>query len=147
MHEDRLPNPIWVSTPSALKRLANDLGRHPMVAVDTESNGLHAYQEQVCLLQFSTGQTDYLVDPLSLQDLSGLGSFFANPAVEKVFHAAEYDILCLKRDFGFRFAGLFDTIRRAHPETQGAGAREYPGGRFGLDLDKRYQRSNWGRNR
>jgi ribonuclease D len=146
MREDRLPDPIWVNTPAALKRMAADLGRYPMVAVDTESNGLHAYQEQVCLLQFSTGETDYLVDPLSLQDLSSLGPLFANPAVEKVFHAAEYDILCLKRDFGFRFVSLFDTMQAARI----LGRKEMGLGNilaveFGLDLDKRYQRSNWGR--
>ena len=55
--------------------MAQDLLTCPQVAVDTESNGLYAYQEQVCLIQFSTGETDYLVDPLALYDLSPLGPF------------------------------------------------------------------------
>ena len=33
----------------------------------------------------------------------------ADPAVTKVFHDGEYDVLILKRDYGFSFAGLFDT--------------------------------------
>ena len=34
----------------------------------------------------------------------------ADPQIEKVFHAAENDILMLKRDFGFSFANIFDTM-------------------------------------
>jgi len=36
----------------------------------------------------------------------------ADPKIEKVFHAAEYDLICLRRDYGFEFASLFDTCRR-----------------------------------
>ena len=43
-----------------------------ILAVDTESNSLYAYRERVCLIQFSTLQDDYLVDPLALDDLSAL---------------------------------------------------------------------------
>jgi ribonuclease D len=68
------------------------------------------YQEQVCLIQFSTGDTDYLVDPLALTDLTPLSPIFADPKIEKIFHAAEYDIICLKRDFGYKFANIFDTM-------------------------------------
>ena len=120
--------------------------RCPQVAVDTESNGLHAYQEQVCLIQFSTGKIDYLVDPLAMEDLSPLEPVFANPSIELIFHAAEYDILCLKRDFGFRFARLFDTMAAARilgKKDLGLGSMlEHE---FGVRLDKRYQRSNWAR--
>jgi ribonuclease D len=46
-------------------------------------------------------------------DISGLKKVFADPKVEKIFHAAEYDILCLKRDYGFEFTNLFDTMQAA----------------------------------
>ena len=34
----------------------------------------------------------------------------ASPDIITVFHAAEYDLFVLKRDCGFTFAGLFDTM-------------------------------------
>ncbi len=95
--------PVWVNRPELFKRMVGDLSRHWVIAIDTESNSLFAYREQVCLIQISTGETDYLVDPLALSDLSALAPIFADPQIEKVFHAAEYDVICLKRDFGFTF--------------------------------------------
>jgi ribonuclease D len=141
-----LPDPIFIARPAALERLARLLRREPVIAVDTESNSLYAYQEQVCLIQFSTPGYDYLVDPLALQDLSSLGPVFSDPRIEKVFHAAEYDLICLRRDFGFEFANIFDTMIAARilgREQVGLGA--ILEAEFGLTLDKRHQRANWGR--
>jgi ribonuclease D len=49
------------------------------IAVDTESNSLHAYREQVCLIQFSTPKRDYVLDPFAFEDLSRLLLLFSNP--------------------------------------------------------------------
>jgi ribonuclease D len=120
------------------------LGKQPAIAVDTESNSLHAYREQVCLIQFSTDKVDYLVDPLALQDLSSLSGLFADPSVEKVFHAAEYDLICLKRDFGFLVANLFDTrwaVRiLGYP---GDGLDRLLTEKFAVQINKKFQKANW----
>ena len=52
--KDSLPPPILVADEDNLGRLVQALVSHPVVAVDTESNSLHAYRERVCLIQFST---------------------------------------------------------------------------------------------
>lgn len=124
--------------------MLEDLLAHPIVAVDTESNSLHAYREQVCLIQFSTPESDYVVDPLALPDLSSLGEFFANPAIEKVFHAAEYDLICLKRDFEYTFNNLFDTMLASRILGRASvGLAAMLEEEFNLTLDKHYQRANW----
>jgi ribonuclease D len=110
---DSLPPPIWVNSKNLLQEMIDDIGTHTRVAVDTESNSLHAFREQVCLLQFSTPKADYIVDPLELTDLASLGPIFSDSKIEKIFHAAEYDLICLKRDFGFKFANIFDTMQAA----------------------------------
>lgn len=140
-----LPAPVLITRAEALKDLVKRLVQEPVVAVDTESNSLYAYREQVCLLQFSTLQVDYLVDPLALRDLSSLSGLFADPAILKVFHAADYDILCLKRDFDFAFANLFDTMVAARILGRPAvGLGAVLAEEFGIQLDKRHQRANWG---
>jgi ribonuclease D len=141
-----LPPPIWVSTPAALKRLVEDLRAQLRVAVDTESNSLHAYREQVCLIQISTPQKDYLIDSLALTDLNQLSPFFANPAIEKIFHAAEYDINCLHRDYGFTFDNLFDTVIAARILSHSViGLGDLLTEYFNVCVNKQYQKSNWGK--
>lgn len=140
-----LPDPIFIARPAALLRLVEELQREAIIAVDTESNSLFAYYERVCLIQFSTPSHDYLVDPLALHDLSALAPIFASPEIEKVFHAAEYDVICLKRDFQFSFSRLFDTMIAARTlghDNLGLGAILEAD--FGVHADKRHQRANWG---
>lgn len=134
-----------ITKPGGLKRLAQNLANKPIIAVDTESNSLFAYREQVCLIQFSSPETDYLVDPLALDDLSPLGPIFADPHIQKTFHAAEYDLICMKRDFGYSFSNLFDTMLAARI----LGRKEVGLGsilevEFSIQVDKRHQRANWG---
>lgn len=117
----------------------------PVVAVDTESNSLFAYFHRVCLIQVSLPEADYVVDPLAL-DASPLGRLFASAQTQKVFHAAENDILGLKRDFGFTFANVFDTMLTARIlGWRQVGLAAILAERFGVQLDKRLQRADWGR--
>ena len=117
---------------------------HSRIAVDTESNSLHAYRERVCLMQISTTKSDYLIDPLAIADLSALGPIFNNPRVEKIFHAAEYDLICLRRDFGFQFACIFDTMQAArvlgYPYV---GLDNLLAEKFQVRMDKRHQKADW----
>lgn len=146
MTPDKPAFPALIRRLPDLRRLADHLQRQPVVGVDTESNSLYAYQEQVCLIQFSTAQADYLVDPLSLDTLAPLSSLFANRQIEKIFHAAEYDLICLHRDFNFEFDNLFDTMWAARVVGREAiGLSSLLEAEFGVKADKRYQRANWGK--
>jgi len=141
-----LPPPILIRDLPELERLAAGMAGQQRIAVDTESNSLHAYRERVCLIQFSSMNSDYLVDPLAIADLSCLAPIFSDPKIEKVFHAAEYDVLCLKRDFGFKMSNLFDT--RIASRTLGrkrSGLGDILAEEFQVEINKRFQRANWGK--
>ncbi|GAB4568874.1 MAG: ribonuclease D [Anaerolineae bacterium] len=141
----RIPPATMVTTTASLRAYCDRWAAEPLLAIDTESNSLHAYEEQVCLIQLSTREADFIIDPLTIESLDPLGELLANPAIEVVFHAAEYDIMCLKRDFGFRFSNLFDTMLAARicgADKLGLGSmlEEH----FGVKVNKKYQRANWG---
>ena len=141
-----IPSPTLVSSAKQLQAMLRVLLVQPAVAVDTESNSMHAYRERVCLIQFSIPGCDYIVDPLAIQDLTVLQPLFADDGIEKVFHAAEYDMICLWRDFGCKVRGLFDTMMAARAlgwERVGLAAilRET----FSVSVSKKFQRADWGK--
>jgi ribonuclease D len=146
MRSDGLPKPTFVYTPEKLKKMIQALIKEPVIAVDTESNSLFAYRERVCLIQFSIPNRDYLVDPFALEDLSSLAPVFASQRIEKIFHAAEYDIIILHHDFEFEFSNLFDTMVAARIlGWKAVGLGSILKDQFGIQVEKKYQRANWGK--
>ncbi len=142
----KIPPALMIQTPDALNTLVSTLSEQTLIGIDTESNSLHAYRERVCLIQISTRTADFIVDPLAVPDLHALGPVLADPRIEKVFHAAEYDLMCLKRDFNFEITNLFDTMVAARI----CGYKLFGLGNLleqhvGVVPDKSHQRDNWGK--
>jgi len=135
----------FVDTPELLVACVEDVRRSARVALDTESNGFHAYFEKVCLLQLATEDADWAVDTLAL-GLGPLVPLLSDPARECVLHAAEYDVLCMKRDYGFTFARIFDT--HAAAKTLGiekVGLHNLLDDQLHVQLSIDEQRSDWGK--
>ncbi|MEN8097516.1 MAG: HRDC domain-containing protein [Chloroflexota bacterium] len=145
--------PILIQKPAQWERCFQTVRQHKRLAIDTESNGLFAYREQVCLIQISVQSsnpshniTDYVIDPLALPKLPGMADLMADKNIEKIFHAAEYDLMCLKRDFDYEFNNLFDTmvVARALGRKK-VGLAAILKDEFEVYINKRFQRANWGK--
>lgn len=135
-----------ITASTELHKLVGSLSQNSSIAVDTESNSLHAYQERVCLIQFTDKSGDTLVDPLAIEDLAPLGSVFADAKIEKIFHAAEYDLIVLYRDYGFKIENLFDTMIAARTiGRKKVGLGSLLEEEFQIRLAKKYQRADWGK--
>jgi ribonuclease D len=91
----------------------------------------------------AAGETS-VIDPLTLDSLDPLGRLLADPAVEKVFHDADYDLRLLYHEFKFSARRLFDTRIAAQllgePSIGLGGLLELY---FGIRPDKRFQRADW----
>jgi len=136
--------PTLVGDPPALAALVERLDGERLLALDTESNSFHAYKERVCVIQLSVPGADWIVDPLAT-DLGGLGRVLCDGR-ETVLHGADYDVRCLKRDFGWSLPNLFDTMVAARRlGVVGLGLSALVEARFGVRLSKAHQRSDWGR--
>jgi ribonuclease D len=136
-----------VETTAELDALARDLMREKVVAVDTEADSFYHYFDKTCLVQIATKREIFLVDPLALggpEELQPLAKLFAAPDIRKIFHAAEYDLFVLKRDCGFRFDALFDTMISAQLLGYPAvGLSALVERHFEIRLPKDEQRSDW----
>src|SRR5690606_16626514 len=114
------------------------------VALDTEAASFHRYHDRVYLLQVTAAGETSVIDPLTLSSLEPLGALLIDPAVEKVFHDADYDLRLIHHQYGFSARNLFDTRIAAQllgEPSIGLGAllERY----FGLKPDKRFQRADW----
>jgi ribonuclease D len=136
----------WVRTREELLALAGSLSDRRALALDSESDSLHHHAEKVCLVQLARGTGDAcLIDPLALGgDLSPLAPSMADPGVLKVFHGADYDVTTMKRDFGFSFAGVFDTMIAARflGFTE-IGLQAVARKELGVELTKDSQKDDW----
>jgi ribonuclease D len=135
--------PILITT-AEVEALADELRGEAILAVDLEADSMHRYRERVCLVQLSIPGRTVLIDPLAGADLAPLAGLFADPAVRKIFHAADYDLRSLYRDFRLEVRGLFDTMVSAQLlGEEKIGLADVLGKYFDVTLDKRFQRADW----
>lgn len=136
----------WIRTKPALEELARSLESCRTIGIDTESDSLYHHRDKVCLVQIATDKGEaFLVDSLAV-DLSPLGAAMTEPGLVKVLHGADYDVTTLKRDCGFSFASLFDTMIAARLLGRSelglvAVARD----ELGVTLSKTNQKDDWSR--
>ncbi len=134
----------WVDSDDALEAWCGRLRREPRIAVDTEANSMFVYHEQICLVQVSTPKDDLLIDALAV-DLAPLGTLLEDPAVLKVMHGADYDVLTFKRNLDIGVETLFDTMIAARvlgwPKCGLASLLEE---HFDFKANKAFQRYDWG---
>jgi ribonuclease D len=131
-----------IASPRELAELLPLIERNDRVAVDTEADSLHCYREKLCLLQISTPQGDFLVDPLAGSDLAILAETLSR--TEIVLHGADYDLRLLRRALNFQPTRVFDTMIAARL----LGVREFSYAALvekylSVPLTKGSQKANW----
>jgi len=136
--------PIYLDTPDRVDAFLASIAGTPVIALDTEGASFHRFVDRIYLLQLSTRDHTAIIDPLKLASPVGLGKLLEDPAVEIVFHDADYDLRLLQQDYGWNVRNIFDT--RVAAQLLGIKAfglaallERY----FGVKLDKKYQRADW----
>jgi ribonuclease D len=133
-----------VQSQAELESLFQRFRGEPLLAVDTEAASFHRFHDRIYLLQLSSRQETVVVDPLAVTSLEPLAEVLRNPAVEIVFHDADYDLRLLRMEYGFTATNLFDTRIAAQLLNEpGVGLAALLEKYFGVRLDKRFQRADW----
>jgi ribonuclease D len=113
-------------------------------AIDTEADSLHRYRESLCLVQFSCGDDQVLIDPLEIDELSPLGRFLAERPVW--MHGADYDMTMLRRSFSSLPPVVYDTqIGARLLGVRRFGLADLVELYFGVALSKSSQKADWGK--
>lgn len=140
----------WISDTAGLAELASNLGEAPRHALDTESNSSFVYRERLCLLQFNIEGSLWVVDPLAVaggeRSLDPIRAPLESSEVTTLVHGGEFDVACLKRDYGISLGGVWDSQQTASllgREKTGYGTLVEEV--CGVVLPKAYARYDWGR--
>jgi ribonuclease D len=120
------------------------------IAVDTETMGLITPRDRLCLVQLSDGGPDeHLVrfSPGSDYAAPNLKALLADPAREKLYHFARFDLAAIKHYLGVTAGPVYCTktaSRLIRTYTDRHGLKELVRELLGIDISKQQQSSDWG---
>ena len=135
-----------VDTEEAVLEMLQELKQAKEIAIDLEHHDQRSYIGLVSLMQISTRDRDWIVDPLKpwRRKLQVLNEVLADPSIVKVLHGAYMDIMWLQRDLGLYVVGLFDTHYAARALGYTGGSLAFLLKKFAnVDAQKQYQMADW----
>ncbi len=134
----------WVDSAKGMEDVARLIGRASRVALDSEGSSLHTYRDRICIIQITIPEADIIIDVDALDSLAPLADALDRDDVEIILHGGDYDVSMLRRDHGFPFHKIFDTMLAATIlGEEGVGLAALVERHFGAVLDKRFQKADW----
>lgn len=136
---------VFATTEEEARPHVERLARLPLVALDTETFPVAEDDTwKLSLVQVSGGEGPVLVMDALAVPPSLLAPLVESPRVLKAAHAARYDVAALA-GAGLRPRGFVDTLRLSQwcVWLPAYGLVDVVRELFGVELDKRWQRSDW----
>ena len=129
--------------------LPEGLNMGPVVAVDSETMGLVTQRDPLCVVQLSAGDGDAHVIQLDRTSYRAprLKALLADPAVQKLFHFARFDIAAFKYWLGVDTSPVYCTkiaSRLSRTYTDRHGLKDVTKELLGVEMSKQQQSSDWG---
>src|SRR5688572_1591703 len=135
---------LYLDTPHQVELFLDDISGVREIALDTEGASFHRFIDRIYLLQSTTRERSAVIDPIPIGAPSRLGEMLEDPAVEVVFHDADYDLRLLHEDYGWHVRNIFDTrIAAQLLGLKSFGLAALLESNFGVKLDKKHQRADW----
>ena len=135
---------LYLDTPEQVELFLDDISGIREIAVDTEGASFHRFIDRIYLLQITTRDRSAVIDPLPIGAPARLGTILEDPAIEVVFHDADYDLRLLHQDYGWHVNNIFDTrIAAQLLGIKSFGLAALLGQFFDIKVDKKHQRADW----
>lgn len=113
-------------------------------ALDLEAAGFHRYSDRVCLVQISTRDDTWVLDPLAFDVRDVLLGPLEDPDTRTVMHGADFDLRLLDRDLDIHLRGLFDTqVAASLVGEKAIGLASLLEKYLGIRLSKKHQKADW----
>jgi len=136
---------MFVDNVDLLKSMISELSLETVIGIDVEHHNYRTYLGITCLIQISSANKDYLVDPFPIwSELPLLNEITANPKIVKVLHGCDSDVDWLQRDFSLYLRNIFDTHQAGKLLGLPRNSLAYLLSTYcGLNVDKQYQLADW----
>ena len=127
-----------------------DLSRYTgAVAIDTETLGLNPNRDRLCVVQLSPGDgsADVVQIPAGKVNAPNIAKLLADPARQKIFHFARFDLAVLYKNLGVMPQPVYCTkiaSRLTRTYTDRHGLKDLVREVLNIDLSKQQQSSDWG---
>lgn len=102
------PREVMVTQPEELAVCCRDLAQNTVIGWDTEFISERSLVPELCLIQISTFDTLYLIDPLSVGPLDELWQILTDPGRTVVCHGSREEIRICQHLSGRLPRGIFD---------------------------------------
>ncbi|MGH8491488.1 MAG: ribonuclease D [Moraxellaceae bacterium] len=138
-------NIIHITDNAALAAMAGELASREAIAMDTEFMRVDTFYPRLALIQIGDGDTEYLIDPLTITDFTPLFPLLLNEFPRKLLHACSEDIEVLTRLTGSLPRGILDSQIATAFLGQGlqVGYQKALQENLGVDIPKDESRSDW----
>ena len=128
--------------------LPSGLALGPLVAIDTETQGLKPYRDRLCLVQLCGGGQEVHAVQFDGTDWAAprLKALLADPATTKIFHFARFDLAVLERYLGVMTSPVWCTkiaSKLVRTYTDRHGLKDLCSELLGIELSKQQQSSDW----
>lgn len=128
-----------VTHPAQMSSCLTHLAKAPLIGFDTEFVGEDAYRPELCLIQVSTAENLFVIDPFECGPLDGFWDLLLSPKRTVIVHAGREDVRMCYFQAGAAPPNVFDVQIAA-----GLVGMTYPIGYAGLVHDLLRQRMQKG---
>ena len=98
-----------IESDDAVSKAIEELSKHSVISIDTETTGLDPYMSKVLLVQIATPDFCYIFD-CAKTDVKRLKKLLENPASLKILQNAKFDYKMLKVSYGITIKNIFCTM-------------------------------------
>lgn len=139
-----MPTTVFVRHPRQSSAVRERLMGVSAVAVDCEAAGFHRYSDRLCLVQLSTPDETFVLDPLALDLTPLLKTALEEPGRRTIMHGGSFDLRLLQRDLGVQVKKLSDTqVAATFLGEPAIGLQSLLDKHLGVRLSKKFQRADW----
>lgn len=119
------------------------------VAIDSETMGLNPVRDRLCLIQLSSGDGNAHLVQFTDKSYTApnLKKLLADPAIDKLFHFARFDLAIIQAYLGVTCSPVYCTktaSRLVRTFTDRHSLKELCRDLLGVELSKQQQSSDWG---